>query len=374
MTTARRPVDRVFFIIVALLVIGGFFIFSSASLGLLARDGAQYSSVAFSQIVFGIGLGTVALFVLSSINYRQYRPFALYLFIGSIIATLMVFIPGLGVEYGGAHRWIHLFGFSFQPSEILKLSSIIFIAAWLSSAKNNIQDIRYGLLPFAGILGLIGAVLLLQPDTDTFVVIALSAGAMYLAAGAPWRDIGIMLGILLVGVTLLAFMRPYVMDRMLTFLDPAADPLGSGYQIQQSLIAVGSGEFIGRGFGQSIQKFNYLPEPIGDSIFSVAAEEFGFLGGIAIIGAFVLFGFRGLKIAAKAPDLFGGLLTVGIVILVVAQSFMNIASMLGVIPLTGMPLLFISHGGTALLFTLAAVGIVLNVSRHYKPTTPPVTS
>jgi cell division protein FtsW len=156
------------------------------------------------------------------------------------------------------------------------------------------------------------------------------------------------------------------MDRVMTFLQPSADPQGSGYQINQSLIAIGSGHWVGRGFGQSIQKFSYLPEPIGDSIFSVAAEEFGFIGSVCILLLFLFFAFSGLKIAARSPDYFGGLVVVGIVILIVSQSFMNIASMLGVMPLTGEPLLFISHGGSAMLFALAEVAIILNISRSMK--------
>lgn len=353
-----------------MIVVGGFFIFSSASLGLLARGGAQFSSVAFSQLFFGIGLGTFALIALSNVSYRMYRPYATYIFAGALLLTLLVFVPGIGMEFGGATRWLSIGGFSFQPSEFLKLASIIFFAAWLSKARAHIGEYRQGLLPFGAFMGVIGLVLLAQPDTDTFLVIAVSGTAMYLAAGAKWRDIAIMGGILAVGVLLLALMRPYLMERFLTFLDPSADPQGSGYQIQQSLIAVGSGEWFGRGFGQSIQKFNYLPEPIGDSIFSVAAEEFGFVGSSLIVLAFVFFAFRGFRIAGKSPDLFGGLIVVGIVIMVVSQSFINIGSMLGVVPLTGMPLLFISHGGTALLFALAAVGIVLNISKYAKPGTP----
>jgi cell division protein FtsW len=360
----RTRVDRVFLSIVAFLVIGGFFIFSSASLGLLARDGAQFSSVAFNQLVLGIGLGSVALIVLSNVPYRIYRPYALYLFIAALIATSLVFVPGIGMEFGGAKRWLSIFGFSIQPSEFLKIASIIYIAAWLSKVRGQLGNIRTGLVPFVGTIGVIGLVLLAQPDTDTFVVIAAAAAGMYLCAGARFRDIAILGGMLVAGILVLALMRPYLMDRFLTFLDPSSDPQGSGYQIQQSLIAVGSGELFGRGFGQSIQKFNYLPEPIGDSIFSVAAEEFGFIGGLVVIGAFTFFAFRGFRIAARAPDYFGGLITVGIVILITTQSFINIGSMLGVLPLTGIPLVFISHGGTALLFALASIGIVLNISKH----------
>ena len=156
------------------------------------------------------------------------------------------------------------------------------------------------------------------------------------------------------------------MDRILTFLNPSSDPLGNGYQIQQSLIAIGSGHIFGRGFGQSVQKFDYLPEPMGDSIFAVFAEEFGFMGALLLLSLFIFFAFRGLKIATHSPDQFGGLLVVGIVILIVSQSFINIGSLIGIFPLTGLPLLFISHGGTALFFALVGVGIVLNVSRYAK--------
>jgi cell division protein FtsW len=161
-------------------------------------------------------------------------------------------------------------------------------------------------------------------------------------------------------------MRPYVMDRIMTFADPGRDPQGAGYQINQSLIAIGSGSMFGRGFGQSIQKFEYLPEPIGDSIFAVYGEEFGFAGTTLLVLLFAAFAFRGLRIATHAPDLFGMLLVVGIVTLVVAQAFLNIAAMLAVAPLSGLPLPFVSHGGTSLLVTLAAVGIVLNVSKYQK--------
>jgi len=215
-------------------------------------------------------------------------------------------------------------------------------------------------------VGIVGVVLYLQSDTGTFVVIAAAALAMFIASGGLWRHI---VGFGALGVAalwILTLVRPYTQERLLTFLNPERDPLGAGYQIQQSLIAIGSGEVFGRGFGQSIQKFTYLPEPTGDSIFAVAAEEFGFVGGMIIISAFLVFAFRGLAIARKAPDYFGGLLVLGIVILIVSQSFTNIGSMLGVLPLTGLPLLFVSHGGSALFFALLSVGIILNISKYRK--------
>jgi cell division protein FtsW len=180
------------------------------------------------------------------------------------------------------------------------------------------------------------------------------------------RHIGIVALVLLIGLGVLIWTKPYLAARVATFLNPAADPQGAGYQIQQSLIAIGSGGALGRGFGQSVQKFSYLPEPIGDSIFAVAAEEFGFIGGAALVLLFLFLILRGLRLTARAPDPFSGLLALGIVILIGASAFTNIASMLGVIPLSGLPLAFVSHGGTALVIALVEAGILLNISRYQR--------
>jgi cell division protein FtsW len=188
--------------------------------------------------------------------------------------------------------------------------------------------------------------------------------AMFLVAGAKWRDIGILVLAAVLMLAVVAIARPYVMDRITTFLDPGADPQGSGYQIQQSLIAVGSGGFAGRGFGQSIQKFEYLPEPTSDSIFAVYAEEFGFLGTTLLVIGFVCMTMRGYKTATQAKDIFGTLLVVGFMTIIAAQAFLNMGAMVALAPLSGLPLPFISHGGTALAATLASLGIVLNVSKY----------
>ncbi len=359
-----KSIDRSLFFITGTLVVFGFFIFTSASLGLLAREGARFSSVAFSQIFFGMILGTIFLIIMSKIRYRVWRPYAPYIFIASIIATLLVFIPGFGFELNGARRWVHILGFSFQPSEFLKLGFVLYAAAYLSGVKNKIHEFRHGLIPFALILGIPSAILLLQPDTGTVIVLASAGIAMYITAGGKIRDLLILFLIAVIALSALVYQRPYLKDRLETFIRPGIDLQESGYQLNQSLIAIGSGGAFGRGFGQSVQKFNYLPEPIGDSIFAVAAEEFGFMGGLVLILLFLTFSFRGLKIASRAPDYFSGLLVVGIIILIISQSFINIGSMLGVFPLTGLPLLFISHGGTAMLFALGSVGIILNISKY----------
>lgn len=364
----QHPFDRTLLILTTILVIVGFLIFSSASLGLLARDGARFSSVALNQIIFGIFGGAFAFFLTSTIHYRVWRQYAFYICIGAVLLTLCVFVPGIGFEHGGAKRWIAIGSFTLQPAEILKICFVIYMATWLSGMKKHVADFKQGTLPFVLILAGIGIPLLLQPDTDTYLIMCAASVAMFITAGGRIRDVVLMgiAGALL--LTVLAFSRPYIMERIQTFLDPSLDPQGSGYQIKQSLIAVGSGGFIGRGFGQSIQKFEYLPEPIGDSIFAVYAEEFGFVGSVLLIFLFVAFALRGYRVATHAPDLFGMLIVVGIITLIIAQTFLNIAAMLAIAPLSGLPLPFISHGGTALLTMLAAVGIVINVSKYQKPT------
>ena len=240
------------------------------------------------------------------------------------------------------------------------------MATWLSGMPRLISSTLKGTLPFVGIVAIVGVILLLQPDTDTFMLMAISAMAMFITAGGKWRDVFVMCiaGVLL--IAFLAFTRPYIMDRLTTFVNPSFDPLGSSYQVQQSLIAIGSGGLTGRGFGQSIQKFEYLPEPISDSVFAVSAEEFGLMGTSFLVLLFAFFTFRGYKIATHAQDLFGMLLVVGFMTLIVTQAFLNIAAMLSLAPLMGLPLPFISHGGTALLSTLASVGIVLNISKYQR--------
>ncbi len=345
------------------LVVAGFFIFTSASLGVLARDEIKFSNVAFNQIFYGLFIGSIVCLAMARIDYHFWKKNAFIFFVGAIVLTLLVFVPGLGMEHGGAKRWLNLRFITFQPAEFLKIAFIAYFALWLSLLKNKVRTFKWGFLPLFIFLGIIGAILLSQPDTDTFAVIAFAALSMYIAAGAKWRHI---LGILLVGVGIVAVLymtRPYIKQRIESMINPGINSQTSGYQLNQSMIAVGSGEFWGKGFGKSVQKFSYLPEPIGDSVFAVAAEEFGFFGMFIMLGVFVMFGLEGMRIASRAPDDFGRLFSLGIVILIVSQAMVNIGGMIGVLPLTGIPLPFVSHGGTALLINLAEAGIIMNISR-----------
>lgn len=352
--------DKIFLFIVIILSIVGFGLFYSASLSLV-ESGANSESVVKMQ---GIGLivGIFLMLVVSKIPYRYWKNVSIILFLIAIVINLVPFIPGLGMEHGGAIRWIKIGSFTFQPSEFLKIAFILILARYLDKAKDRITDPQKALIPFFFFSAVVGILLYLQKDTDTMLVILISGISMLFVAGVKIKHLGlIFLSGIILGSALIAS-RPYIIQRIHTYLNPASDPTGAGYQIQQSLIAIGSGGMFGRGLGQSLQKFGYLPEPIGDSVFAVGAEEFGFAGAVTLVILYFFLLYRGLIISRKAPDNFARLVVVGIVILVVVESYLNIGSMLGMIPLSGMPLLFVSHGGTALMLIIAQMGIILNIS------------
>jgi len=364
MTKAKyNKTSYIFTWIILAISIFGYLVFLSAALGKVGEEFSDFIYIAIKQLIILFG-GLVVFFIVGNINYNHWRKYALPLFAMGLVTSLMVFIPELGLEAGGAKRWLNLGPVSFQPAELLKLGFVIYLSAWLASFYRKVGTLQYGLLPLLGMIAIASGILFLQPDTGTAVVITVTGIAMFVAGGGKWRHI---LSIALIGIialALLASVRPYVKERFLTYLDYSNDLLGSSYQINQSLMAIGSGGITGRGFGQSVQKFSFLPQPIGDSIFSVAAEEFGFIGAGLIIVLFIIYTLWGLKIAARAPNNFGRLLAVGLVILVTAQSFINIGAMIGMTPLTGIPLVFFSQGGTALLFALLGSGIILNISRQ----------
>ncbi len=355
--------DKLLLTATIVLVLVGSIVYVSAAFSLLAKSPSLFVSAVSSQFALGLMGGSALCYILFRTPTQQIRAWA-YIFFGlSLFATCLVFIPGIGVTVNGASRWVSLFGLSFQPSEFLKIGVVLATAAWISSGRDRIEHLK-GLLPVLGILALAGVLLLLQPDTDTFIIIGAASFAMLLAAGMKWRIAIGSLATALVLLGLLVFMRPYLLERVVSYMNPTADLQGSGYQVHQSLIAIGSGEMSGRGFGQSIQKYGYLPEATTDSIFAVYAEEFGFVGSTMLILIYLIFGLRGLWVAGHAEDKFSALLAVGIVVIIVFQAFFNIASMTGLLPVGGLPLPFMSHGGTALLCTLAMAGLLLNVSRR----------
>lgn len=361
---SRAKVDKLFLIISIILIIVGFSIFNSASLALLAKESSNYSRVALSQTFLGLFLGTLALITASRLNYKIWKKFAFFFLLTAFILNILVLIPSIGFEHAGAQRWIVLGGVvSFQTSEILKLAFIVYFAAWASSVKGKIKTFQWGLLPLLILFGISSTLLLMQPDTDNLILIIFTGLVMFLVAGGRWKHFFLVALAGLIGLIILASTTPYIKARVTTFFNPQADAQGASYQVRQSLIAVGSGGLFGKGFGQSVQKFTYLPEPVGDSVFAVAAEEFGFVGSVFLLSIFTLFAARGLKIASQAPTTFARLLVVGIVIMIVFQAFVNIGAMLGVIPMSGITLPFVSQGGTSLFITLLEVGIVLSISK-----------
>lgn len=359
--------DKILLTLTLLISCIGFSFFVSASLGIFATNSVKFYSILVNQSIFLI-TGILGLFVVAKfLPYEILKRYALYIFSGALFICFLVFVPGLGFEHGGAKRWINLGITTFQTGELLKIAAVIYCAGWFSIFKHKIQYARYGLIPLCIILGLSAFALLLQPDTDTFIVLAVACVSVYIAAGAPWKNIFLLGGF---GAALLAglvAMRPYLLSRLLTFVNGSAtDVYGSGYQAYQSLLAVGSGGIVGQGIGQSVQKFGFLPEPAGDSIFAVIAEETGLIGSSVLLVLYLLFFLRIIYIARRSENIFGGLLAIGIGILILVQAFLNIGSMIGIIPLSGLPLPLVSHGGTALFLTLIQIGIVLAISKNIR--------
>lgn len=356
--------DRMFFMLVLSVALAGLAIFASATLGMLARESNSVSQDILLQAGLGLGLGFLALFTARAVPLAWIKKSSPYLYLVTLLFTALVFVPGVGFHSGGATRWIDLGFTTVQPAEFLKIGFVLALAWWLSAHARTLADPRKGLFPLLVILGLPSAILLAQPNTSTMLLLLVTGTAMYFVAGAPWRDFRILAVIAILAIVAVVMVRPYVLERVKTFLNPTENALGSGYQIQQSLIAIGSGELLGRGFGQSVEKFNYLPEPDGDSVFAVFAEETGFVGAALLLALFVALAARGIVIAGHSRDLFGGLVALGFSFLIIVQAFINMSAMLGIIPLTGLPLPFISHGGTALMAALIMCGLILNVAAH----------
>lgn len=361
-----RNADRTFLALLGGVLLLGLVLLASASgpTGFVKFHDTYYFLK--HQIIFGLVPGLMGFFLASRIPYATYRRFAGVMLLISIVLLLSVFIPGLGTDLGTfAKQWIVLGPLTLQPSELVKLTFLFYIAAWMEKrTEHELRDVHSGLIPFAIVLSVVMGLLLLEHDTGTLGVIVVMALGVYFAAGAPVRYFALFGG---GGAGLLALLitfSPYRAARFMTFLHPELDPKGVGYHINQALLAVGSGGFLGRGYGHSLQKFQYLPEVAGDSIFAVIGEELGFVLTTAFLVLYVGFLQRGFKIAAMATDGFGRYLAVGVMSWIGAQAFFNIGAMVGVLPITGVPLPLVSYGGTALAVTLTALGVVVNVSSH----------
>lgn len=356
-------VDKPLLISIVLLLVSGLVFFGSAALGVLAVNEVKFFSVIKTQLIYALVVGGAALTIGATIPYTFYKKYAYYLFGLALFATTLVFVPGLSRYHGGAHRWIDIGSFSLQPSEALKFAFVVVIAFWCAKYRNDFKNWRYGFLPYFLGAAMVSVVLLAQPDFGTYMVIMGASFITFFVGGARKRHIQYLILAGLLGFVLLVSFRPYMLERIKTFVNSANDPMGSSWQVNQSLIALGGGGLTGRGLGQSVQKFNYLPEPIGDSIFAVVGEELGFLGTLYLIILYGIVTVRGYFIAKNANDQFGRLLATGIVSVILIQMVLNIGSMLGILPLTGVPLPLVSHGGTALVAALFELGVLLNISK-----------
>lgn len=357
-------VDKPLLITVILLLVFGLVMFGSAALGVLAVNEAKFYSVIKTQLVYALFGGSIALVLGTLTPYRFYFKYAYYLFGAALFATMLVFVPGLQMYHGGAHRWITIGSFSVQPSEALKFAFVIVVAYWCTKYRSYFSKATYGLIPYVAVALAVSLVMLAQPDFGTYLVIMSASFVTYFVGGARKKHIYTLIVAGMLGVIILISLRPYMLERVKTFLDSGHDPRGSSWQLNQSLIALGGGGLTGRGLGQSVQKFNYLPEPIGDSVFAVLGEELGFLGVLILITLYGIVGLRGFLISKGAGDQFGRLLAIGIVTILFTQIALNTGSMLGLLPLTGVPLPLVSHGGTALMVALFELGVLLNISKE----------
>ena len=358
----KKP-DLILLLVTLLLVtVGTVMIYSSSSI--LAMERFRDGQFFLKKQIFFLILGLLVMVLMTRIPYYKLRKLAWPGIAVSAILLIAIWIPHLGIRAGGAIRWLNLGVFSFQVSELAKVALILFLAHHLTQRANHIREISQGLLIPFGITGVIVGLILLQPDFGTTVIIAVITLMMiYLAGGRIVHLVGIAALFLPVAVWLLLH-KTYRLTRLTAFLDPWKDPRNSGFQIIQSLIAFGSGGAFGVGIGDGMQKLFYLPEPHTDFILSVIAEESGFIGVGLILFLYIVLIVRGFQISLKAPELFGNLLAAGLTMLLALEAFINIAGVMGLIPLKGLALPFLSYGGTSLVMSLIAVGILLNISAY----------
>ncbi len=360
----KNSIDKTFLGIVAALTLLGLATLLSASFSLAQRNFGNPYYFFVRQIFLGVGFGSILFWLGLKIKISFYKRWAPLILLGSVFLVILVLLPGIGVSIGGARRWLRLGPLSFQPSELLKLGFIIYLSSWLTSKKKEVSGYLSGFLPFMFITIFVGAFLIFEPDIGTLGVVAFSSLPLFFLGGGKGTQILIAIGLGIAALLFLIYLAPYRQSRLFVFLYPDREQQGDAYHINQALIAIGSGGMFGRGWGLSRQKFQYLPEPAGDAIFAVFAEELGFVGIFILFGLFFAFLVRGMMIASRSKDYFSQLLAAGITLLVIMQVIINVAAISGAFPLTGIPLPFMSNGGTAMAILLFEMGILLHISRR----------
>lgn len=359
-----RP-DAVLLATVGIIVVFGLAMLSSAS-SVISYNTYHDSYYFFKHQLFGLVLGLLAFWFFSKVDYHVWRKNALWLLVFSIGLLLLVFIPGLAAGWGTSRSWINVFGFSLQPSEFVKITFLLYLAAWLEGRKKKLAELSEGIGPFLAILGVIALLMLLQPDLGTLTIIALTSLVVYFIGGGGMKHLLILFVLGAAAFIIMINTHPYQANRIKCLIDPNYSKDKYCYQINQSLIAVGSGGIFGRGIGASRQKFSYLPQAQNDAIFPIISEEIGFIFSLMLIALYLFLFLRGSIIAKNAPDDFGKILGFGIVSWIVIQAIINIGGMINLMPMTGVPLPLISYGGSAMMAALGAMGILANISRQGK--------
>ncbi len=335
---------------------------ASAMIALRETDNASQFTYFYKQFGFTF-IGLIGMYLISRVDYKNYQsPTIVY---GLLALTVILLIGVFGFpSINGAKRWIRFAGFSLQPSEIAKIVLPIFFAYFLTKKEETVGELKETVLPCLIVLGIFGGLIIFEPDLGTTIVLCAIFAAIYFAAGARIFHIAaVLLGLVLIGTAALVF-APWRVERMMAFLDPFAHADDAGYQVVQSLYAIGSGGVFGEGFAKGQQKLFYLPYPHSDFIFAVVGEEFGLIGTLAIVFAFTLLLWRGTRAALLAPDRFGKLLGIGIITGIIVQALFNISVVISILPAKGIPLPFISYGGSSIIVTLCAVGVLLNLSQY----------
>ena len=352
---------KLFISIIILAFFGCVMIYSSSNIWASYKFNNPYKYF-INQFVFFI-LGIIGMYLFSKIDYNFYKKKSNLIISICFILLILVLVPGIGVVRNGSRSWFGIGGFGIQPSEAAKIGLVIFVSKYLSNNYNITNDIKKGVIPIISVIGIFFVLIMLEPDFGTAMVITMALIAMIFISKVK-LSFFVRIGILgLIGIVGLIIVAPYRMARIVSFLNPWSDPLGSGFQIIQSLYAIGPGGLFGMGLGNSIQKHFYLPEPQTDFIFSIISEELGFLG-ILIVSAFFIFIFyRCIKISLNTKDLFGKYLSFGLSFMIIFQTILNLCVVVGLVPVTGVTLPFLSYGGSSLLVSMASIGIILNISR-----------
>lgn len=353
-----------FIIVILISLFGVIMIYSSSHIWAEYKYNDPYKYLKNQTLFFVIGI--ILMIIVSKINYKKYFKYSNKILLICFILLILVLIPGVGTVRNGSRSWFGIGSFGIQPSEFTKLGLIIFTSKYLSNNPNCTKNFKKGILPILCITLGIFAIIMLQPDFGTGTILVMTIIGLLFVAGMDFK-IFLKFGLIgVIGVVALILIAPYRLKRILSFLDPWSDPLGSGFQIIQSLYSIGPGGLFGLGLGNSIQKHFYLPEPQTDFIFSIISEELGFMGIIIISIFFITLFYNCLKISMKCQDLFGKYLSFGITFGLIFQTVLNLCVVVGLIPVTGVTLPFFSYGGSSLLITMISIGIILNISRYEK--------